>query len=299
MRAFITGGQGFVGTWLSAHLAEQGDQVVVAGVEVDITDPSVIGPAIREADPDAVYHLAALTHVGESWNDPAETVRVNTLGTQHVLDAARSCPTPPRVLLVSSAEVYGAVSPDELPLTEASPLRPATPYAASKVAAEYLGVQAHLGFGVPVIRVRAFNHVGPGQAPTFAVSGLARRVVEAERSGASSITAGNLAARRDITDVRDVVRAYRLLVERGVPGAAYNVCSGVDVAISEVAEMLLELSGSDLQISVDPALIRPLDLPVLRGDPSLLVRDTGWHPEWKLDQTLAACLDHWRAEPSG
>lgn len=294
MRAFVTGAQGFVGAWLIAHLEEMGDEVVPAGDAVDVTDGAVLSRAVRDARPDAVYHLAAFTHVGQSWDAPEEAFRVNAVGTLHLLEAARACGRDPRVLLVSSAEVYGAVGAEELPLTESTALRPLTPYAASKVAAEYLGLQAHLGHGLAVVRVRPFNHVGPGQAPSFVVAALARRIVEADRAGAGSVAVGNLSPHRDFTDVRDVVRAYRALVVEGEPGGVYNVCSGHDVAISDVAERLLTLAGAHLRLEVDPALARPTDVPVLRGDPTLLRDATGWAPRIALDDTLVDVLKGWQ-----
>jgi GDP-4-dehydro-6-deoxy-D-mannose reductase len=295
VRAFLTGGQGFVGTWLQRHLRESGDDVDIADAGLDIGDVEGMRRALVDAAPDAVYHLAAFTHVGDSWGQPEEVFRVNAVGTLNLLEAARRCLSPPRVLLTSSAEVYGAVKPEDLPLTEQSPLLPVSPYAASKVSAEFLGVEAHLGHGLPVIRARAFNHVGPGQAPSFAVPALAKRIVEAERTGGKELRVGNLRPRRDFTDVRDVVRAYRLLVLRGEAGAVYNVCSGVDVAIEEVAHQLLAIAGSDLELVVDPGLERPADVPVLRGDSTLLRSATGWRPTLPLDATLRAVLDHWRA----
>ncbi len=295
MRAFVTGGQGFVGTWLQVHLRKSGDDVEVSDESLDIGDVEGLRRALVDAAPDAVYHLAAFTHVGQSWGEPYEVFRVNAAGTLNLLEAVRRCPSPPRVLLTSSAEVYGAVKPEDLPLGEGSPLLPVLPYAASKVAGEFLGVQAHLGHGVPVIRARSFNHVGPGQSPLFAVSGLAKRIVEAERAGGKELRVGNLRSRRDFTDVRDVVRAYRLLILRGEAGAAYNVCSGSDVAIEDVARRLLALAESGLDLVVDPGLERPADVPVLRGDSTLLRSATGWRPEIALDATLREVLDYWRA----
>lgn len=295
MRALVTGGRGFVGRWLCSHLEETGDEVVVTGHDLDVMDAGAVRTVVRHAAPDAVYHLAALTHVGESWEAPAETFRVNVLGTVHVLDAARACSIPPRVLVVSSAEVYGAVALEELPVTEDAPLRPVTPYAGSKAAAEYAALQAYLGYGVPAVRVRAFNHAGPGQSPSFVVSALARRIVEAERVGARSVRVGNLEARRDITDVRDVVRAYRLVIERGEAGTVYNVCSGRAVVVGELARRLLRFSHADLELEPDPELVRPVEVPVLLGDPSRLRAVTGWTSEIPLDETLAAVLEDWRA----
>jgi GDP-4-dehydro-6-deoxy-D-mannose reductase len=299
VRALITGGKGFVGTWLAEHLRRCGDEVVAIDIETDIADQAALDPVVAEAAPDAVYHLAARTHVGESWEVPAEVLRVNVLGTAAVLAAARRVPGAPRVLVVSSAEVYGSVRPEQLPLDEGSAVAPVTPYAASKAAAEQVALQAWRGYGQPVVVVRPFNHVGPGQAPTFAVPALARRIVEARRTGDRTLAVGTLTTRRDFTDVRDVVQAYRLLVERGEPGAVYNVCSGHDVAVSEVAARLLELAGSDLELVTDPALVRPVDVPVLRGDPSLLEATTGWKPSIPLDDTLRDVLASWEAQPGG
>jgi len=294
VRAFVTGSHGFVGNWLCRHLRASGDEVITAPAGLEITDADAVRQIVTEARPDAVYHLAAFTHVGKSWTAPREVMRVNVLGTLEVLEAARVCEPAPSVLLVGSAEVYGVVKPDQLPLTEDAPLLPVTPYAASKVAAEFLGLQAHLGRGLPVVRVRAFNHVGPGQGESFVVSALARRIVTAQQTGAATLAVGNLSPRRDFTDVRDVVRAYRLLIERGQPGEVYNVCSGTDVAIQTLAQRLLDLAGARLELVPDPELERPVDVPVLRGDPSRLRAATGWEPEISLDETLRSVLDAWR-----
>ena len=293
MRALVTGARGFVGSWLTSHLVECGDDVVAIDHEVEITDADAVRAAMAEAAPDVVYHLAALTNVGRSWSDPGEVLRVNAMGTLYVLEGARSCAHPPRVLVTSSAEVYGAVPPESLPVTEEAPLAPVTPYAAAKVAAEYLGVQAHLAYGLPVVRTRPFNHVGPGQSAAFVVSALAERIVDARGRGATSILVGNLTARRDLTDVRDVVRAYRLLAERGVSGEVYNVCSGRDISIADVAAQLQQLAGTELRLELDPSLARPVDVPVVRGDPAKLHEATGWEPTFTLDRTLLDVLEQW------
>ncbi|MGP8058395.1 MAG: GDP-mannose 4,6-dehydratase [Acidimicrobiales bacterium] len=290
MRALITGGQGFVGHHLAAHLREAGDEVVAIDKETDVADQGALAPVLAAAAPDAIYHLAALTHVGESWDAPAEVLRVNVLGTAAVLAAARALANAPRVLVVSSAEVYGTVDPEDLPVTEDAPTAPVTPYAASKAAAEAVALQAFRGYGQPVIVVRPFNHVGPGQAPTFAVAALARRIVEAARAGTHELRVGTLSTRRDFTDVRDVVRAYRLVVTGGEPGLVYNVCSGHDVEIARIAEQLLGLAGADLALVPDPALVRPVEVPVLVGSPARLHEATGWKPEIPLETTLADVL---------
>jgi GDP-4-dehydro-6-deoxy-D-mannose reductase len=295
VRSLITGGRGFVGNWLAEHLRSLGDQVVAIDQEVDVTDPSALLRAVSDARPDAIYHLAALTHVGQSWDEPLRVLEVNVIGTGALLAAARECGSDPRILVTSSAEVYGAVTdPGRLPLTEESPTAPLTPYAASKLAAEALVAQAYLGHGQHTIIVRPFNHIGPGQTPNFAVPALAKRIVEADRRGASTIPVGNLSARRDFTDVRDVVRAYRALIESGTPGEVYNVCSGRDVSILSIAEGLLALAETSLEFETDPSLVRPVEVPVLRGDPTRLGQATGWKPEIPLDETLADVLAYWR-----
>jgi GDP-4-dehydro-6-deoxy-D-mannose reductase len=296
MRALITGGKGFVGQWLASHLKDSGDEVVVIDIETDISDGPALRKVVATAAPDAIYHLAAMTHVGESWENPSEVLRVNVLGTAELLAAARELPTAPSILVVSSAEVYGTVSPEQLPLSEDAPTAPATPYAASKLAAEAVALQAWRGYRQPVIVVRPFNHIGPGQSPNFAVPALAKRIVEARKKGDTSLRVGTLTTRRDFTDVRDVVVAYRLLMEHGQAGTIYNVCSGRDVAISEVADELLALAQAKLELVIDPALVRPVDVPVLRGDAGLLHAATGWAPSIPLATTLADVLTSWEAD---
>jgi GDP-4-dehydro-6-deoxy-D-mannose reductase len=286
----VTGAKGFVGIWLTTHLRDCGDEVIGIDREVEITDAAAMAEAVRAASPDVIYHLAARAHVGESWTDPEAVFQVNAVGTLHLLEAARACPRPPRILLISSAEVYGSVVEDQLPVTEETRLAPVTPYAASKVAAEYLGVQAHLAHGLAVVRVRPFNHIGPGQSPGFVVPALAARIAEAARAGASEISVGNLSPRRDLTDVRDIVRAYRMVMELGTPGEVYNICSGRDVSIAEVAERLLKLAGAVMTLVPDPELMRPVDVPVVRGDPTKLEKATGWQPEYDLETTLSDVL---------
>ncbi len=290
----MTGGRGFVGQWLDEHLRACGDEVVVTGEEVDVTDVEAVCRNFAEVEPDAVYHLAGWASVGASWHEPAEAFRVNANGTVHVLDAARRLAKPPRVLIVSSAEVYGRVALDDLPLSEDRPVSPVSPYAASKVAGEVAAQQAFLGYGLPAIVVRPFNHIGPRQSPGFVVSDLAKRIVAAERSGEGVLEMGNPTPRRDLTDVRDVVRAYRLLVERGEPGGTYNVCTGTDVVIGELARRLIELSGADLELRSGEVALRPVDVPALRGDPRRLQAATGWSPEIGLDDTLRDVLAYWR-----
>jgi GDP-4-dehydro-6-deoxy-D-mannose reductase len=296
VRALITGGKGFVGQWLAAHLKDCGDEVAVIDLETDVADGAAVRRVFSDVAPEAVYHLAALTHVGESWDDPSLVLRVNVLGTAEVLAAARQISGEVRVLVVSSAEVYGVVTPEQLPLGEDTPTLPASPYAASKLAAEAVAQQAWPGYHQPVVVVRPFNHIGPGQSPNFFVPALAKRIVEARRTGARSLRVGTLTTRRDFTDVRDVVAAYRLLVEKGAPGAVYNVCTGRDVAMADVAAQLLELAAVDLALETDPELVRPVDVPVLRGDAGRLRAATGWQPTIPLATTLSDVLSSWEAD---
>lgn len=289
MKALVTGAGGFVGRHLVTHLGSAGDEVVVLGGSVDVTDAEAVRAAVGKTAPDAVYHLAALSHVGDSWDAPARVFRVNAEGTLNVL---RACTVGgvARVLVVGSADEYGVVDPADLPLGEDAPLRPVTPYAASKVAAEFLALQAHLGDALGAIRVRAFNHTGPGQSERFVVPAVAHRIAEAEATGDRRLRLGSLDAVRDFTDVRDVVRAYRLLVERAEPGAVYNVCSGEGVSVADIVERLVAASGAELEIVIDPELVRPVEVPRLVGDNARLREATGWVPEIPLERTLADVL---------
>ncbi len=288
MRAIVTGASGFVGRHLVEHLRSEGDDVHEtdrAHDGVDITVPESVDRVFGAISPDAVYHLAGWSDVGRSWEHPFEAVHLNVVGTQSVLEAsvrsgARS------VVVVSSAEVYGRAPSDGRPFVEDDPILPVSPYAAGKAAAEMLCIQASLAHGLGVVRARAFNHLGPGQLTSFVAPAIAARIVEAERAGVDAIPVGNLEPRRDFTDVRDVVRAYRLLAVAGTPGKAYNVCSGHDVSIAELVQMMLDHAEREIQLEPDPALIRPGDIAIRRGDCSRLRADTGWAPTIPLDQTV-------------
>ena len=301
MKALVTGAGGFVGTHLIRHLEESGDDVVKTDIVSggpDLNDLDGFTELIYGADPDVIFHLAGQADVGRSWDYVAETFKSNTEGTLNILMASRSLGGNTRVVTVTSADIYGIVDSRELPLDENTPLRPVSPYSASKAAADLLALQAYLGHDQEVIRVRAFNHLGPGQSEKFVCSALAARIAHNEINGISELSIGNLTARRDFTDVRDVVRAYRLLALEGKAGEAYNVCSGLSTSIEEVAERLLSLSKSPMELVVDSSLLRPIDLPDLRGNPSKIREDTGWSPEIPLDQTLADLLEYWRLQLS-
>jgi GDP-4-dehydro-6-deoxy-D-mannose reductase len=287
MRALITGGNGFVGRHLQAHLESLGDSVSILDLPLDITDYQAVRDVVADVQPDAIYHLAALSHVGTSWTNPSAVVDVNVAGTTNVLSAAREVVPNATVLFVSSADVYGPRTPQEMPLGEATEPRPTSPYAASKLAGEVFAQQAVRGFGQRVVIARPFNHVGPGQNASFFIPGITSRMVAATENAATDIAVGNLTSRRDFTDVRDVVRAYRLLVERGVAGEVYVIASGRDVTMQDVADELRQLVNPALRFVEDPALLRPVDVPLLRGDASKLEAATGWRPEISWSETLA------------
>ncbi|HEY7134353.1 MAG TPA: GDP-mannose 4,6-dehydratase [Acidimicrobiia bacterium] len=298
MKALVTGASGFVGPHLVAHLEAAGDDVVAVDrggkTPVDVTDRDAVEVVMRDVRPAAVYHLAALSHVAESWSAAANSFRVNAEGTLNVLVAARDAGVG-RVLVVGSAEEYGAVRDADLPIDEDAPLRPMTPYGASKVAADYLALQAYLGGGLETVRARPFNHTGPGQSARFLVPALARRVAEAERAGEDKVLVGSLDPVRDITDVRDVVRAYRSLVEHGEPGEVYNVCSGRGTTVREVAERLLAHARRKLELVVDESLVRKVEVPRLVGNPSKIGAAIGWAPQIDIDRTLDDVLTAARA----
>ena len=298
MRAAVTGSSGFVGSHLVPFLRSRGDDVVTIDrtgtPPVDVTDAAEVREVLRAARPDAVYHLAALSHVGQSWDAPEVVFRVNAVGALNVLRACADAGVG-RVLVAGSADVYGIVGPEDLPLTEAAPIRPVTPYGASKAAADVLALQAFLGDGLGTLRVRAFNHTGPGQGVSMLVPGLAQRIADAERDEGHKVRVGRVDIVRDLCDVRDVVRAYRLLVEHGTPGETYNVCSGHGVSVREVADAMLAMSDAPLELVVDTELVRPVDVPRLVGDPARLHAATGWEPEIPLDETLRDVLKAARA----
>ena len=296
MRALVTGATGFVGRHLVAHLAAMGDEVTIS--EAEVTEPDALEADFDGCRPGAVYHLAAQADVQASFTAAAATLRVNVEGTSNVLEAACKAGAD-RVLVVSSADVYGKLDQAALPVAETAPMRPVTPYGASKAAAEMVCLQAGEGRGLGVVRVRAFNHMGPGQSDRFVAAALAARIARNERTGAEVVPVGNLQARRDFTDVRDVVRAYRLLATHGVAGEAYNVCSGTAHGISDLAEALIAKARHPMHLTIDGGLLRPVDVSEVRGDPSKLHDATGWRPEVPLEQTLDDLLDYWRCRTAG
>jgi GDP-4-dehydro-6-deoxy-D-mannose reductase len=248
---------------------------------------------IRDVQPSVVYHCAGAPHVARSWSDTSRPLANNVLATHYLLDALRRVGRPCRVLIPGSAYVYRGSA---APMPETAEIAPSNPYALSKLAQEQLGVRSVDEDGIDVIVTRSFNHTGPRQAPSFAASAFARQLarIEAGLDG-PVIRVGNLDARRDVTDVRDIVRAYELLVQHGRPGTPYNVCSGVAHSMGDLLEHLASRVRAAVRIEIDPSRLRPNDTPVLVGDPSRLHEDTGWAPEIPFDRMLDDLLDYWRS----
>lgn len=245
--------------------------------------------------PELIYHLAAQASVERAWANPAGTL-VNNISVQlHLFQAVIVLGLTPRILVIGSADEYGAVAPEDMPIDESTPLRPLNPYAVSKVAQDYLGLQYHLSHKLQVVRVRPFNHIGPRQGPGFAVPDFCRQIAAIEAGEQEPVLrVGNLAARRDFTDVRDMVRAYHLALTRGQAGKVYNIGSGNTYAIRELLDRLLVQSRVPIRVESDPALARPVDIPEVVSDSSLFRCDTGWKPRYTMDQTLRDVLDDWR-----
>jgi GDP-4-dehydro-6-deoxy-D-mannose reductase len=278
----VTGADGFVGRHLLKELGEDG----VAG-RVDVLDGGAVTAELEAVKPRAVVHLAALSSVSESWEETVPLWRTNVLGTVRILEAVRSSAPAARVLLASSGEIYGRAA--TLPVTEDAPVAPLSPYAASKAAAELAAGQAALA-GTDVVVARSFPHLGPGQDERFAVGSWTKQIARLEAEGGGTLLVGDLSAERDLTDVRDVCRAYRLLLERDVPAGTYNVASGRTVPMRRVVELLADLAGVPVEVTQDEGRLRPVDIPKLSGNPAKLRDATGWKPEIPLERTLSDAL---------
>jgi GDP-4-dehydro-6-deoxy-D-mannose reductase len=279
----ITGAEGFVGAHLQAELGER-----AVASEADVLDQDAVARELRAVRPDAVVHLAARSSVAESWHSVAEVWQTNVLGAVNVLEAVRSEQPAARLLFPSTGEVYGAA--EELPTPETAPVAPLSPYAATKAAGEVACGQIARSTGLDVVVARSFNHEGPGRDERFALGSWTRQIALLEHEGGGVLRVGDLSAERDLTDVRDVCRAYRLLLEPSVEAAIYNVASGRAVSMAYVVELLAGLARVPIRVEQDPARRRPVDIPVLCGDPSRLRAATGWVPEIPLEQTLADAL---------
>lgn len=291
-RILVTGASGFVGRWLTAELSGAGHEVVDLEATIDVRDAAAVSAAVSRSRPEAIAHLAAVSYSPDASAEPGAAYAVAVGGTANVMEAARLLDPPPAVLVTGSSESYGAPTPQDLPLTERSPLRATSPYGISKLAQESVALAYAGRYDLRVVGTRSFNHTGPGQRAEFVVPALARRIREVARGRATQVPVGNLDVRRDLSDVRDVVRAYRLLLEAAMGtdfargGAVVNVCSGNSVAIRWVAEELCRLAGIPVVLEVDPALVRQGDPPEIRGDFSRLASVTGWRPERQLAGAL-------------
>lgn len=299
MRVLVTGANGFVGRHLTAALHARGHEVVAAGhghhgpgiVPFDLTDAENVRSVVDGAAPEAIVHLAAQAFVPAAIADPLHTYDVNGAGTARLLEAIRAlrdrARAAPRCVVVGSAEVYGTHPTQEYPLRETAGLHPANPYAASKIAAEAFAIAAARTYGLDVVVTRAFNHIGPGQDPRFAVPSFARQIATIAASGEPLLMVGNLEAQRDFLDVRDVVAAYCALLEhRGDAGETYNVCSGKAVSMREVLRQLVTIARVGVEIREDPARMRPSDVPLSVGDATKLRSATGWEPRISLAASL-------------
>lgn len=312
MRALITGAGGFVGRHLCEYLLAQPDWELLGTVypdpvedprprsclslvHLDLRDAGQVGELIGDFRPDVVFHLAAQSHVPSSFADPWETLENNLRAQLNVLEGVRRAGLPARVIVIGSNEEYGWPRPEDLPLTEESPLRPVNPYAVSKVGQDFMGLQYHLAYGMDVVRLRPFNHTGPGQAPHFVVPAFARQIARIEAGLQEPVVrVGNLEVARDFTDVRDIVRAYHLAAVAGEPGEVYNLASGVARSIRWILETLLSFTDAEVRIEVDPALYRPADVSVIYGSAEKFRRRTGWEPQIPFEQTLRETLEYWR-----
>ncbi len=316
MRVLITGITGFVGSHLTEFLLAQG-AIEVFGTqrwrsktdniehlkgkikmyECDLRDASSVRQVIAAVKPDRVFHLAAQSFVPMSWSAPSETMSTNTVGQINLLEAIRESGLPTRIQIAGSSEEYGLVLENELPVKETNPLRPLSPYAVSKVAQDLLGYQYTQSYRMQIVRTRAFNHTGPRRGEVFATSNFAKQIALIEAGQQEPvILVGNLQARRDFSDVRDIVRGYWLALEQGEPGEVYNLCSGTDVSVRQVLETLLEMTDKPISIQVDESRLRPSDVPVLRGDCTKFYEKTGWKTQIPLRKTVEDLLNYWRTK---
>ena len=309
MKALIIGGAGFVGNYLIKHLKndlkwdvfvtkmahEKLNNEDVESFDIDILDKDQIKEVFEKVKPDYIFHLAAQSSVALSWKNPSLTIDVNVKGSVNVLDMVRGLDYKPRVLLIGSGEEYGHIKPEESPIVEDNVVRPGNIYAATKACQNMIGKIYADGYDLDIMMVRAFNHIGPNQAPIFVVADFCKQVAEIERGEKEPIIyTGNLSAKRDFTDVRDVVRAYGLLIQKGKKGETYNIGSGHAIAIQEILNRILEFSKTKIKSEVDPSKIRPVDVPIIEADTTKIRACTGWTPDISLDTTLLETLEFWR-----
>lgn len=265
--------------------------------DLDIMDKDAVATLLFEVRPDYIFHLAAQSSVGLAWKKPGLTVDVNIKGSLNVMDAIRELFYKPRVLLIGSGEEYGHIRPEETPIRETNLLRPGNIYAATKACQNMIGSIYSDAYDMELMLVRAFNHIGPGQAPMFVVSDFCKQVAEIEKGLREPVMkVGNLAAKRDFTDVRDVVKAYVKLIVAGKAGETYNVGCGKAVAIQDILELIISKSEAEIKVEIDPNKLRPVDVPIIEADITKINQLTGWQPQISLEQTIQETLDYWRAQ---
>lgn len=311
-KVLITGITGFVGSHLAEYLIEQNVDVYgtvrwrsrtenieyiknkIHLIDTDIKDAYSIQSAIDEAQPDYIFHLAAQSFVPTSWHAPAETLTTNIIGNANLLEAVRKSDCDPVIQIAGSSEEYGLVHPDEVPIKETNPLRPMSPYGVSKVAQDLLSMQYYMSYGLKIIVTRAFNHTGPRRGDVFVTSNFAKQVAEIEKGLKEPVIyVGNLNAQRDFSDVRDIVRAYWLAVNKCEYGEVYNICSEKAVTIQSVLDLLLDMANKNIEVKQDPSRMRPSDVEILHGDCSKFRERTGWAPEIPFEKTMRDLLDYW------
>ena len=314
MRVLITGITGFAGSHLAEYCLDRGDVEVfgtarwrsrmdnvegivddVVLIDCDLKDSVAVRHCLSEVRPDYIFHLAAQSFVPTSWKAPVETMTTNVVGQINIFEAMRELKLESRVQLACSSEEYGMVYEDEIPIKETNPLRPLSPYGVSKVAQDLLGYQYHQSYGLHTVRTRGFNHTGPRRGDVFVSSNFSRQIAMVEKGKQEPVLrVGNLEARRDFTDVRDMIRGYWVALEKGEPGEVYNIGSGTDVTIMHMLDILLGFSKIEIEVRQDPERMRPSDVEVLRADNTKFCGLTGWKPEIPLEKTLEDLLDYWR-----
>ena len=309
MKALIIGAAGFVGPYLAEAVRNNlkcetvvtkrpGTRTDIPGVQIrdlDIMDEGAILPLLQDEHPYYIFHLAAQSSVSRSWKDPGLTVNVNVKGTLNLLDAVRQLEYKPKVLMAGSGEEYGYIDPDEIPIKEEQFLRPGNIYAATKAGQNMMASVYAQAYNMQLVMTRSFNHMGPGQSPVFVVSDFCRQAVRIEKGLQDPvIRVGNLSSKRDFTDVRDVVNAYTALIQFGVPGETYNVGTGKAIEIRSLLDKIIELSSAKINVEVDKAKLRPVDVPVIEPDMTKMYKATGWTPAIPLEQTIKDMLDHYR-----
>ena len=301
MKALITGSEGFVGKYLRAELEAHGYEVtgldLVPGektVAVNLLEPEAVENLLKELQPEVIFHLAGQANVGLSWKKPAVTMEINVVAAVNLLEAVRAdCPEC-AVVLVGSSDQYGNLREKGVSVSEETPVQPMTPYAISKIAQEKMGQAYAQAYGMQICMTRSFNHGGAGQKPGFMIPDFAQGIVKVERGAADAVSVGNLTSKRDFTHVKDIVRAYRLIAEKGKAGEIYNVGSGVTWSAQEILDKLTAMAKCSIAVRQDPARMRPSDTPVICCDNSKLVHDTGWKPELTIDDIVRDTLEWYR-----